>query len=119
MKTAIAAAAFAALGLAAFVEPVGAAETAGKPVCIHSSDIDHTEVPDSRTILFFMRGGKVWKNTLMNPCVGLKFDGFVYAPTPPDEICSNMQTIRVLRLGSVCMMGAFTPYTPPKAKPAQ
>ena len=118
MKTAIAAAAFAALGLAAFVGSVGAEEAAGKPICIHSRDIDHTEVPDSRTILFYMRGGKIWKNTLMSDCAGLRFEGFAYAPTPPDEICSNMQTIRVLRQGSVCMMGAFTPYTPPKTKPA-
>ncbi len=118
MKATIVAAAFAALGLAASTGHAGVAETTAKPVCIHSRDIDHTVVPDSRTILFYMRGGKIWKNTLVNDCVGLKFDGFVYAPTPPDEICDNMQTIRVVRQGSVCMMGAFTPYTPPKTEPA-
>ncbi|MDE2185092.1 MAG: hypothetical protein KGJ78_18920, partial [Alphaproteobacteria bacterium] len=98
--------------------PAGAGATS-KPVCIRGIDIDHTKVPDSRTILFYMRDGKVWKNTLMNDCAGLKFEGFIYSPTPPDDICDNMQTIRVLRMGTVCMMGAFTPYTPPKATPAQ
>lgn len=119
MKRAIGAALLAAFGLATFAGPADAAGARSKPVCIRSIDIDHTKVPDSRTILFYMKDGKVWKNTLMNDCVGLKFDGFIYSPTPPGDICDNMQTIRVLRLGTVCMMGAFTPYTPPKAKPAQ
>ncbi|MBU6442897.1 MAG: hypothetical protein KGR48_03210 [Alphaproteobacteria bacterium] len=124
MKTAIAAAAFAvlapaALELAALAGPAIAAGQASRPVCLRTIQIDHTEVPNSRTILFYMRDGKVWQNTLLNDCVGLKFEGFAYAPTPPDEICDNMQTIHVLRMGTVCMMGAFTPYTPPKAKPAR
>ena len=94
------------------------ATTPQPQVCINTMQIDHTTVPDPRTILFYMRGGKIWKNALRNDCIGLKFYGFAYQATPPNQICGNMQTIRVLQIGSVCMLGAFTPYTPSKAKPA-
>ncbi len=79
-------------------------------VCLRSSDIDRTSVPDARTILFHMKGGKVWKNALMNDCPGLRFNGFVYDASPAGDICANQQTIRVINTGSVCLLGAFTPY---------
>lgn len=83
-------------------------------VCIDTMRIDHTRTPNNRTILFYMKDGKVWKNTLPQFCSGLAFYGFSYSPTPPHQLCSNMETIRVIHSGSVCMLGAFTPYTPPK-----
>ena len=91
-----------------------------KSICIRSYEIDHTEIPDDSTILFHMRDHKIWKNTLIDRCVGLKINnrGFTYSPTLPgtDEICSNLQTIRVNDTGQVCLLGAFTPVEP---KPAQ
>lgn len=88
-------------------------------VCLDITRIDHTTVPDSRTILFYMQDRKIWKNTLRNDCVGLTYYGFAYEPTPPNQICGNLQTIRVVHDGTVCMLGAFEPYTPPpKDKPA-
>lgn len=105
------------LGATARAQP--AAETGQRNICLYTWQIDHTTVPDSRTILFHMQGGKIWKNTLLNDCTGLKFYGFVYEPSPPNQICGNMQTIRVLRTGAVCLLGPFTPYTPlPKERPA-
>lgn len=90
------------------------------PVCLDTMRIQNTRTPDDRTILFYMNDGKIWKNTLKNKCVGLTFNGFSYEPMPPHQICDNMQTIRVIRDGTVCMMGAFEPYTPPpKEKPKQ
>ncbi|HEX3675210.1 MAG TPA: hypothetical protein VHU87_13135 [Rhizomicrobium sp.] len=77
--------------------------------CLRSMDIDHTSVPDGRTLLFHMKDGHVWKNALMNDCPGLKFNGFIYDASPNGEICGNLQTIRVLHTGSVCMLGPFTP----------
>ncbi len=93
---------------------------AGRSVCIRAYDIDHTDIPDDSTIIFYMRGHKAWKNTLVDRCVGLKINtrGFTYSPTDPgtDEICSNLQTIRVNDTGQICLLGAFTPFTPtPKA----
>lgn len=80
-------------------------------VCLKSIQIDRTEVPNESTILFHMKDGKTWENKLRNgPCVGLRFNGFVYVATPPDQICGNLQTIRAIQTGSVCVLGPFTPY---------
>jgi hypothetical protein len=89
----------------------------GAPVCIRPFDaprgnLDHTHVVDRQTILFYMRDGKVWKNTLRTPCMGLLFHGFEFV-THQDEVCSNAQSIRVITTGEVCQLGPFTPYTPP------
>jgi hypothetical protein len=84
-------------------------------VCIRAMDIDRTETPDDSTILFYMRGHKVWKNTLTSPCFGLRMNtrGFTYRPIPgSNEICDNLQTIRVNETGAVCLLGAFSPVEP-------
>ncbi len=91
----------------------------GNNVCIQTYQIDHTTIPDDNTILFHMKGGRIWKNTLPYRCPDLKFQGGFQYTTDIDEICSNLQTIRVINqgggpfLGSVCQLGEFTPYTPP------
>lgn len=96
-------------------EPAGS----GKQVCIRAYDIDHTEIPNDSTIIFHMRYHQIWKNTLINRCVGLKnnITGFTYSPTDPgtDEMCSNLQTIRLNDTGQVCLLGAFTPVEPAEA----
>jgi len=96
-----------------------AAPQPGNNVCIQTYLIDHTEVLDDNTILFYMRGREVWKNSLPYRCFGLKSSGGFQYETSINQICSNLQTIRVIeqgggpRLGATCMLGAFTPYTPP------
>jgi hypothetical protein len=91
--------------------------TGSGPVCLRPFDtpgsgaIDHTHVVDPQTILFYMRDGKIWKNTLKTSCPGLMFHGFNFA-THQDEICSNAQSIRVIETDEVCELGAFTPYAP-------
>lgn len=109
-----------ALGLlatAASAQPATVSSTGN--VCLKTIQIDRTEVPNESTILFHMKDGKTWENKLRNgPCVGLRFNGFVYVATPPDQICGNLQTIRAIQTGSVCMLGSFTPYVkPPKGEP--
>lgn len=87
----------------------------GNGVCIQTDFIDHTEIPDDSTILFYMKGGPVWKNSLHFSCTSLKNEGgFAYVTNFP-EVCSNAQTIRVVRSGILCELGQFTPYTPPPA----
>ena len=96
-------------------EPQPAAEprVSGNGICIQTQFVDHTEIPDDRTIIFHMKGGIVWKNTLPFPCSSLKFEGgFVYVNSIP-EVCSNQQTIQVLRSGIYCELGQFTPVPPP------
>jgi Family of unknown function (DUF6491) len=117
-----------AFGLAALLAAAGCAEQPGpaattvatpatethNSVCLQSVLIDHTSIPDDNTILFTMRDGKIWKNSLPYSCPGLKIQGGFAYETHIDEICSNLQTIRVLRQGSFCLLGAFTPYEAPK-----
>ena len=85
----------------------------GGTVCLKTDWIDHTKAPDNRTILFYMRDNKVWRTTLSNLCPQLMINGFIYEPTPPDHICGNLQAIKVVDTGAVCMMGPIVPYTPP------
>lgn len=79
------------------------------PVCLRALDVDHTKTPDDHTILFFMKDGKIWSTTLNSDCPELRFNGFDYGVTPPDNICANMQTIRVLKSGAICEIGSLIP----------
>jgi hypothetical protein len=85
----------------------------GQHVCLQSTSIENTTTVDASTILFHMRNGTVWKNTLKSPCPGLKFHGFSYL-TRADEVCSNAQAISVIETGEACELGTFTPYTGPE-----
>lgn len=108
------------LGATAQAQPAGSgtgtyggAYGSGHPICIRTYRIKDTRTPDTRTILFYMQDGTVWKNTLVNDCNGLTYsNGFVYMPTPQQLICEDLQLIRVRRTQSVCKLGAFTRYTP-------
>jgi hypothetical protein len=88
----------------------------GVGVCLRPFDspqdtINHTHVVDPQHILFYMRDGKVWLNTLKGPCRGLMFHGFSFV-TPEDEVCGNSTPIRVVESGEACTLGPFTPYAP-------
>ncbi len=119
MKLAAACLVFLSATVAAGAQPAGAPADQSRPVCIRPFDsptgsIDHTHVVDPQTVLFYMRDGKVWKNSLRSPCRGLMFHGFTFL-THQDEVCSNAQGIQVVETGEVCQLGAFTPYSPPTA----
>jgi hypothetical protein len=92
---------------------IALAQEPANHVCLDAGHIDHTVVVDGQTILFYMRGGKVWKNTLRRECPSLKFERAFSEDITGDVICSNAQMIRVLQTGAVCALGPFTPYTPP------
>ena len=85
--------------------------------CINLISLDHTEVVNDQTILFYMVGGKVWKNTLPYKCPGLGFEGAFGYETAIDQLCS-VDTITVLDTdggmpGATCGLGKFEAYTPP------
>lgn len=92
-------------------------EPAAKPrnVCINAGDIDHLSYPDDKTILFHMRGKKIWRNDLKRECPGLKFEQAVSYEIRGGTICGNMQVVYVMRRWTPCMLGPFTPYTKPAA----
>ena len=72
--------------------------------CINTSQIRDTHIADDETILFYMRGGDVYRNTLRHNCPGLKRTGrFSYRVTV-NRLCS-VDSIRVLE----SFGGNFTP----------
>jgi|SRR5689334_9107813 hypothetical protein len=77
------------------------------PTCLYSYQIDRTKVVDAKTIDFRMRDGTVYRNVLQHSCTSLPFYGFVYT-VRVDQICDNLQSIRVLQSHEVCLLGAFT-----------
>jgi hypothetical protein len=86
-------------------------------VCIKTTDIDHTEIVNDSSIVFFMKTGKPYLNTLRFPCPSLQMEGGFKYETDFPEICSQAQTIRVDRSGNFCELGNFTVFdvpTPPK-----
>ena len=91
-----------------------AAAAKGNGVCLQTSQIDHTEILNDTAILFYMKTGKPYLNTMHMSCPSLKMeDGFAYE-SEIQEVCSNSQTIRVLRSGNFCELGQFTPFDVPK-----
>lgn len=99
---------------AAFAAPPSATPA---PRCLDTTRIINTSVPDERTILFHMQDGSVYANHLQNSCSGLKFHGFAYVAQPPHDICANMQTIRVIDDGAICMLGNFETVTAEEKQP--
>jgi hypothetical protein len=111
----IAAALFTLAATAAFLAaPASADETPDtKAVCLRAHDVDHTHVLNDHQILFYMRGKKIWLNTLHGRCVTLPVqEGFAWSSSFP-EYCANAETIRVVRTGELCQLGEFTPYEKP------
>ncbi len=90
------------------------ATTMGNTTCLKTVLVDRTEVKDASTILYTMKDGTAWQNSLKSPCTTLPHNGYIYEPTVPDNICGDMQRIKVIQTGETCQLGAFTP-----AKPAQ
>lgn len=99
--------------------PTAEANSGGNGICVQTQFIDHTDVLDDSTIIFHMKGGIAWKNTLRFACTSLKNEGGFAFVTDFPEVCSNGQTIRVLRSGILCELGQFTPYTPLPPTPAE
>ena len=85
--------------------------------CLQVAAIDRTVVLDDQTVLFYMRGKKVFRNYLPRKCPGLKReDRFMYQAAQ-GRLC-NIDSITVLELwnasftpGFTCPLGKFQPIT--------
>jgi hypothetical protein len=91
----------------------GAADAKDADICLSARDVDHTSVLSDNEILYVMKNGKIWKNTLRKTCPGLRFEHAFSETIVADGICSNRQMITVVNRGTPCFLGAFAPYTPP------
>jgi hypothetical protein len=78
------------------------------PACLEAHDVYSTGVIDDRTILFHMRNGTVWKNTLRQSCPNLKFRQGFSEVVRSGVICANKQIISVLGTRNTCQLGEFT-----------
>ena len=85
------------------------------PVCLQTQYIQNTSIPNSRTILFHMKDGTTWRNTLRNSCPDLKWYGFTYVVHGETEICDNLLAIHTLYGGDTCLLGAFTREPPARS----
>jgi hypothetical protein len=88
--------------------PVQAATSAAGPICINGADIESTSVPDDNTIVYHLRNGQVWRNTLKATCPNLKFEHAFTEVIRASQICANAQMIRVHETGNMCALGEFT-----------
>jgi hypothetical protein len=94
--------------------------------CIIVSNIDQTEAIDNHTIIFEMRGQRVYRNTLPRECPGLERENRIGFETRTSRLCSS-DTITVLedfggfgggvgigglRRGFTCRLGQFVPMSP-------
>jgi len=100
------------LAQSAIAQPIPPAPNNG--VCLWARDIDHTHTVDPQHILFYLKNGKVWENTLKGPCPALEFHGF-NTNSHDDRLCSNEEAITVIETGEACALGNFTPYAPAPA----
>ena len=94
------------------IAPAVAQPAPAKNVCLKTYLIDHTSAPDDRTIIFTMKDGSAYQSTLMAECPQLRANGFSYVATPPEDVCGNMQSIRVVRSHSVCLLGPLVQIAP-------
>jgi hypothetical protein len=104
------AAAFLASGLIvpAYAEPTP------HNMCIDATSIEGTTVVDDSHVLYRMRDGKVWENTLRAACPNLKFYQGFSEVIEAGQICANAQVIRVLEARNPCFLGDFTLKSEPR-----
>jgi hypothetical protein len=85
--------------------------------CINPIEIDKQTIVSDKEIRFTMRNGDVWTNHLPSACFGLKSEGGFEWVVRGTQVCSNQESIKVLRIGTPCLLGEFT-KTPKAEKPA-
>ena len=97
-----------ALALSAAI-PVQAQSTQGGNVCLVITEILRSQAVDNQTIIYHMKDGKVWRNTLAAPCPELvSFSAGSYSQKMhTGYLCANTQQI-TLQSGMVCRLGEFT-----------
>jgi hypothetical protein len=97
------------------VEQALAGRTAGKPTaCIQQSQIYDSQIYDSGAILYRMKGGPDYLNTLNHRCPFLRQDRAIASRTPTGSLCSGdiltvFDPVAHFDYGG-CGLGEFVPY---------
>jgi hypothetical protein len=85
--------------------------------CISTNRISYTRVVDDWTVLFYMSGRTVYRNTLQHECRGLESrDRFAYS-TRTGRLC-NVDFVTIPG-GTTCTLGQFHPITREEARMIQ
>jgi hypothetical protein len=108
--------------LAAPVQNAAAAGAKADTNCVSLLQIDHTHVVDNQNILFYMRGGDIYLNTLEHSAPGLDQNQPFEYTTPMDQLCkSDIITVLenqgfALRRGASSTLGKFVPIDKARAE---
>jgi hypothetical protein len=85
--------------------------------CVRISDIDEIDIVDADTLIFRLRGGKVYRNDLPHRCPGLKRNDTLMYRSSIGRLCS-VDIVTVLEdwgfgfaPGASCGLGMFHPIT--------
>lgn len=108
------------IGATSAPTPPADPKTTKGPQCLNLSQLDHSEVVDDKTILFHMKGGKIWRNDLPFGCPRLGYEKAFSHKTTINQICT-VDIITVLnnyggsglQEEASCGLGDFTAYIPP------
>jgi hypothetical protein len=104
---------FTSATLAAVLYLGTAPAVADEHICINTRDIASSK-PDKSggSILFKMRDGTQWRNTLRGRCPDLVFEGYSWTVRNADNsVCENEESLKVLQSPEVCQLGKFEKVT--------
>ena len=93
-------------------EPTTDAGQEAPPMCINVADIRRTNAPDPQHLVFYMRSGKIWENTLTRSCAGLTSNRWTWVVRSPIRVCANAHRIRVFQTNLICTIGDFATPRP-------
>jgi hypothetical protein len=96
------------------IAPALAQPTTQQKICLSATSVEGTTVVDNNHILFRMKDGKVWENTLKQDCPNLKFYRGFSEVVEAGQICANEQEISVLQSRNPCFLGDFTLKSAPR-----
>ncbi|KQS03508.1 hypothetical protein ASG11_03905 [Sphingomonas sp. Leaf357] len=95
-----------------------AGRVAGAPVkCLDPRLADGPQVVGTQTLLYRRGNGRLWVNTLPEPCPGLRFNAVPVVEMFGGEMCRNDRFTPVTPgsiPGAPCRLGGFTPWDKPK-----
>ncbi|MGD8359714.1 MAG: DUF6491 family protein [Lysobacterales bacterium] len=85
--------------------------------CISLIRIDHTKIIDDQNIVFYMKGGDIYRNHMPYPCGGLRAQDTYMYRTSVNQLCSNDIITPLDQIGigfsprASCGLGMFYPVT--------
>jgi hypothetical protein len=85
-----------------------APRAAEAPSCLTLREMNVVNATSETTIVYRMRNGTVWVNTLPRPCRGLGTYPYVEVVRGVNQVCANQMQIRIPMTGAVCTLGTFS-----------